>query len=74
MQFDLTVPKTYCRHVGGREIMVYRIIGMAIFYALSYLRCPHRIFRLVKLYFGDSPFQPKSLFEQRLSDLKARFH
>jgi radical SAM superfamily enzyme YgiQ (UPF0313 family) len=73
-QFDLTVPKTYCRHVGGREMMIYRILGMAIFYSLSYLRCSSRIMRLIKLFFMEAPFQPRSLFEQRMFDLRIRFN
>jgi radical SAM superfamily enzyme YgiQ (UPF0313 family) len=73
-QFDLTVPKTYCRHVGGREMMIYRILGMAIFYSLSYLRCSSRIIRLIKLFFMEAPFQPRSLFEQRMFDLRIRFN
>lgn len=72
-QFDLTIPKTYCRHVGGREMMIYRITGMVGFYCVSYLRCPSRILRLIKLFFKNAPFQPLSLFEQRMFDLKIRF-
>jgi len=71
-QFDLTVPFSVCRKVGGFELMIYRLIGMGLFYVLSYLRRPSRIIRLVKLFFSNSPFEPRSLFEQRMFDLKIR--
>lgn len=66
-QFDFTVTKTFCRHVPGREILFYRVMGMMIFYVLSYLRSPIRFVRLVKAVFQSS-FQPRSLFEQRIYD------
>ena len=71
-QFDLTIPNSFCRQVGGFELMLYRTLGMAVFYGLSYLRCPSRLLRLAKIFFGKRAFQAHSLFEQRMFDLRAR--
>jgi len=70
-QFDLTLPKAYCRHVGGLEILGYRILGLMGFYLLTYLRRPRKLWLLIK----SVPFkklEPHSLFEQRISDLLRR--
>lgn len=72
IQFDLTIAKTFCRYVGRFEIFLYRIIGLALFYVLSYLRVPGRLIRLFKCLFQKSPFQPRTLFEQRVYDMVAR--
>ncbi len=71
-QFDFTFAKTFCRHVSSLEILMYRIIGMAVFYVLSYLRVPSRSFRLLKCIAAPSSFQPGSLFEQRIFDAVSR--
>lgn len=71
-QFDFTIAKTFCRNVGSLEIMFYRLSGMGIFYILSYLRSPGRIIRLAKYMFHKRPFQPRSLFEQRVYDFLVR--
>jgi radical SAM superfamily enzyme YgiQ (UPF0313 family) len=67
-QFDFTLAKTHCRHVGPVEILFYRILGMSLFYVLSYLRVPSRLVRLAKCFFLKTPFQPRSIFEQRAYD------
>ena len=75
-QFDFTVQKTVCRHVGAVEVLVYRILGMSVFYVLSYLRSPVRILRLLRLtrlLVGAKTWSPRSLFEQRVYDAIARF-
>ena len=75
-QFDFTVQKTVCRHVGAVEVLVCRVVGMSVFYLLSYLRSPVRILRLLKLtgvLFGARSWSPRSLFEQRVYDAIARF-
>ena len=70
-QFDFTVAKTFCRHARSWEILSYRVVGMGVFYVLSYLRSPGRLVRLVKSIF-HSGFQPRSLFEQRIYDFIVR--
>jgi anaerobic magnesium-protoporphyrin IX monomethyl ester cyclase len=67
VQFDFTVAKAYSYHVPSREIAIYRFLGMASFYGISYLLRPGRLFRLVsKIFRAD--FQPRNLFEQRVFD------
>jgi anaerobic magnesium-protoporphyrin IX monomethyl ester cyclase len=70
-QFDFTVTKTFCRHITSWEILSYRVLGMMVFYILSYLRRPRRMVRLAKGIF-QSRFQPRSLFEQRVYDFMVR--
>jgi anaerobic magnesium-protoporphyrin IX monomethyl ester cyclase len=70
-QFDFTVAKTFCRHARSWEILSYRVVGMVVFYVLSYLHSPGRLVRLVKSIFR-SRFQPRSLFEQRIYDFIVR--
>lgn len=71
-QFDFTISKSYCRHVSALEIFFCRILGMGIFYVLSYLRVPSRLVRLISSIFKKEDFQPRSLFEQRLFDIAVR--
>ena len=70
-QFDFTVTRTFCRHVSSWEIVAYRIAGMSLFYGLSYLRSPSKLFRLAGSLF-QKRFQPRSLFEQRIYDFAVR--
>ncbi len=70
-QFDFTITRTFCRNVSSSEIVFYRILGMSLFYGLSYLRSPGKIFRLVTSIFRKR-FQPRSLFEQRIYDFAVR--
>ncbi len=71
-QFDFTISKSYCRHVSALEIFCCRILGMGIFYILSYIRVPSRLLRLITTFFKKETFQPRSLFEQRLFDIIVR--
>jgi hypothetical protein len=71
-QFDFTVQKTVCRNASSLEILLYRVMGMSVFYALSYLRVPSRIVRLLRMSFAGTPPAPRSLFEQRVYDVIAR--
>jgi radical SAM superfamily enzyme YgiQ (UPF0313 family) len=71
-QFDFTVQKTVCRNASSLEILLYRVMGMSVFYALSYLRVPSRIARLLRMFFAGTPPAPRSLFEQRVYDVLAR--
>lgn len=71
-QFDFTMSKTFCRHVPDFEVFIYRILGMSVFYGLSYLRVPSRLVRLIGCLFRNKNFQPRSAFEQRIFDMIAR--
>ncbi len=71
-QFDFTTSKIYCRNVGALEVLFYRVIGMSLFYALSYIRRPKRLLSLIAMVFQRKPFTPRSLFEQRIFDFIVR--
>ncbi len=72
-QFDFTVSKSVCKNITSYELLIYRVFGMSIFYVLSYLRCPGRLFRLVKVFLSRGKnFEPDSLFEQRVFDYIVR--
>ena len=72
-QFDFTISKSVCNNIGPRELLFYRVLGMSLFYILSYLRCPSRFFRLIKVFLSKgNNFQPNSLFEQRVFDFIVR--
>lgn len=70
-QFDFVTGIAYCKNVPGWEIAIYRFVGMVVFYALSYLCHPRRIWRVIKgVATGD--FHPRSLAEQRVCDYFGR--
>jgi radical SAM superfamily enzyme YgiQ (UPF0313 family) len=75
-QFDFTASKSYCRDIGTFELSSYRIIGMSVFYGLSYIRCPGRLLRLIRLsrisISTTKAFEPDSMFEQRIFDYISR--
>ena len=52
LQFDATVNTSYCRHVGGRELGYYRILGMSLFYLISFARSPRRGLRVLAALFN----------------------
>ena len=73
MQFDFTVTKSVCKRIGSFELLIYRVLGFSVFYGLSYLRCPDRLFRLIRIFLSKGKnFQPNSLFEQRVFDFIVR--
>ena len=72
-QFDFTITRNICRQVEPREVLFYRVVGMFVFYAISYLRSPSRLVRLVRPLFQNRPFHPHNLFEQRIYDLIVRW-
>lgn len=71
LQFDASVDKSYCRNIGGSELSYYRIIGMSLFYAISFLVHPHRGFRVIGAIFKRD-FKAKTVLEQRLAEMSAR--
>ncbi len=71
VQFDFTSSKAFCRKVPAWEIAIYRFVGMASFYALTYALRPKRIMRLFNVLVRGTE-QPANLFEQRIYDFLAR--
>ncbi len=42
---DISQPTNYCENVGAREIALYRLLGLSLFYGLSYLLHPSAVLR-----------------------------
>jgi anaerobic magnesium-protoporphyrin IX monomethyl ester cyclase len=59
-------PQSFCEYVGRREIHMYRILGFIVFYTLSYLFKPLRIFQTINNVFFTN--KSNTVFEQRLKD------
>jgi anaerobic magnesium-protoporphyrin IX monomethyl ester cyclase len=66
---DLKTSTIYCENVGPREISLYRIVGMSLFYTLSYLRHPARFFRSYRNYQNH---RSDTVFEERMFSLLKR--
>lgn len=71
LYFDLTVGRSFSRHMPGWETAMYRIIGMAAFYLTSFALHPGRAFRLISMIWKKD-FQPQTILEQRVKDLVMR--
>ena len=56
---------SYNEYMGKWELYIYRIIGMSLTYAISYLIKPSRILRTIKSFFRDDS---ATVAEQRLKD------
>jgi radical SAM superfamily enzyme YgiQ (UPF0313 family) len=67
IQFDFTRIQSVCPNVFQWEIAFYRLFGMGMFYATSYMLYPKRLWSLLKGILSKK-YQPKSLFEQRVLD------
>jgi len=68
--YDFTFVRSFSRHVPGLELLVYRVVGLSLFYALAYGTHPWRIANLLRRL--GPRFEAANLFEQRLSDAWAR--
>lgn len=55
-----------CENIGPKELALYRILGMSIFYTLSYLLFPRRIIRSIKNIFFSR--KTDTVFEQRMAE------
>lgn len=70
-QFDMFQATSYCHGVPGWGLVGARLFGHVLFYSLAYLLHPTRIIRLARSLLNER-FRPANLFEQRLSDMRAR--
>lgn len=61
---DLTKTANYTNHVGKKEMTFYRLVGVLLFFGLSYLLYPWRIFRSIKNIFFRQIMD--TTFEQRI--------
>jgi radical SAM superfamily enzyme YgiQ (UPF0313 family) len=73
LQFDATVDKSYCRHVGPRELAYYRVLGMGLFYLISFVRSPRRGLRVFAALRNRQGFQPRTVLEQKLAEMTVRW-
>lgn len=71
IQADFTMMRSYCENVDGWELRIFRLLGVAGFYSLSYLLHPRRLFGLARSLFGRD-VHAANLFEQRILDARAR--
>ena len=67
IQFDFTCTQSVCPNVFQWEIALYRFSGMCMFYVVSNMLFPKRLWNLLKGILGVN-VQSKSLFEQRVLD------
>jgi radical SAM superfamily enzyme YgiQ (UPF0313 family) len=70
LQFDLSIKDSYCHHLASWETALYRVIGMGMFYSVSFLWHPSRALRLVQVFYKND-FKPSTVLEQRLHDMRA---
>jgi anaerobic magnesium-protoporphyrin IX monomethyl ester cyclase len=70
-QMDLGVTETYCDSVPGTVLRRYRIMGMSLFYCLSYFLRPVRILRSFRNIFIYN--MTDTVFEQRIAEKWKRF-
>ncbi|HYD47880.1 MAG TPA: radical SAM protein, partial [Terriglobales bacterium] len=66
---DITRTESVCRHIGTTELNLYRIAGMAAFYAIGYLRHPSRLLRTAR---NVRAGRSDTVLEQRLVELRHR--
>lgn len=66
---DLLTPISYCENVGALELSFYRILGMALFYFVAFLRSPLRIFKTFRNVLRNTS---ETVFEQRVLDFIKR--
>jgi hypothetical protein len=66
---DLTRTASMSQHIGAAELNVYRILGMAAFYAIGYARHPSRIARTLRNVWAA---RSETVLEQRLVELTRR--
>lgn len=69
--YDFTATASFCKTVPPWEVKLYRFLGMALFYLVSYVRRPSKLFGFIKMLRSES-FQASNLFEQRIYDFVGR--
>ncbi len=66
---DLVRANSMSRHIGTRELNVYRLAGMSAFYAVGYARHPRRILRTLR---NVAAGRSETVLEQRLVEYRRR--
>ena len=65
-QMDLSKSSNLCEKIGPKELGLYRIIGMSLFYILSYLLYSRRITQSIRNIFFT--FKTYTVFKQRVAE------
>lgn len=64
LNLQLKNKKSYCENVGTYELLIYRFMGMTVFYSIYYLFNPMKLLQFIKnLFWGN---YSNSVFEQRI--------
>lgn len=66
---DMALTSSMSRHIGSRELNLYRVLGMSAFYLISYARYPARIARTFRNVLAG---RSETVIEQRLVELRNR--
>lgn len=66
---DPLYPSEYCKAVHGRELLFWRLFGMASFFAVSYLVRPWRFFKFVR---NVIRYESDTVLEQRVGAILHR--
>ena len=67
---DPTSTRGFCKHVSGKELALWRFVGMSTFFGLSYLLRPWRFIQFVKNVWN---YESKTVLEQRVGAMIDRF-
>jgi anaerobic magnesium-protoporphyrin IX monomethyl ester cyclase len=67
---DFTQAASHSNHFGTTEMNLYRVAGMAMFYAAGYVRHPWRLYRGLR---NVAAGRSDTVLEQRLSELARRY-
>jgi len=67
---DIAQTASVCRHIGTRELSLYRIVGMSAFYGIGYARYPSRVVRTFRNVVAE---RSETVLEQRLVEYKQRW-
>ncbi len=72
MMGDVKYTASFAAKIGGRSLLAYKLFGIFLFYSLSYLRRPQRLFQtLWHLYRGNHQTRIEKALEAFISKLRA---
>ncbi len=72
MMGDVKYTASFAAKIGGRSLLAYKLFGIFLFYSLSYLRRPQRLFQtLWHLYRGNHETRIEKALAAFISKLRA---
>ena len=70
---DAKKASSYAEHLSSRELLLYRLGGMLLFYSLSYIIRPQRLFQTIwRLYRRDHRTRIEKALDSLLSEFRSR--